>query len=129
MKTDLLPAIAAAIAALTLATSAFAVDDGIAAPPRVRQMLNERELANSPSVAARPAMSCPKCADVRIVKVNRPAKGAEILMGANQVAYTHACTACETKMTLVGEGKAKHVVATHSCSLAIASNPTCCASN
>ena len=41
----------------------------------------------------------------------------------------YTCTACETKLTVVGEGKAKHTVATHKCAADVPNPATCCASN
>jgi hypothetical protein len=88
-------------------------------------MLNERK-ASAP--AATPAMACGKCADVRSAKLTPQAKGAEIMTGAKQVTYVHGCGACDTKLTVAGEGKAKHQVATHTCSMDIAGTAGCCAS-
>jgi hypothetical protein len=132
MKTSILSTIATVVAALTFTSAAYAQykpvgDDGIAASPKVRQMLNERP-ASVTTTAAAPAMACPKCADVRIAKVSPQAKGAEIMTSTKQVTYSHACTSCETKLAVAGVGKAKHQVATHSCSMNVASNPNCCAS-
>jgi len=67
-------------------------------------------------------MTCPKCADVRTVKVSPQAKGSEIMMGVKQVSYRHTCIGCDTKLNLVGEGKAKHQVATHNCTAKSANN-------
>ena len=130
METNLLATVAAA---LTIATAAYAQykpvgDDGVAASPKVRQVLNERQASVASSLAAAPAMACPKCADIRIAKISPQAKGAEILTGTKQVTYLHACTGCDTKLTLVGQGKAKHTVATHTCSMEAASTPGCCTS-
>jgi hypothetical protein len=130
MKTNLLSAILTAVATLTISTTAYAQykavsDDSIAASPKVRQMLNERK-ASAP--AAAPAMACSKCADVRSVKLIPQAKGVEIMTGTKQVTYSHGCGSCDTKLTVAGEGKAKHEVATHTCAMDIASTAGCCAS-
>jgi hypothetical protein len=127
--------VAAAIAAFAFTSSANAQykptgDDGITASPKVRQVLNERKasLASAKTVAL-PAMSCPKCADVRTVQRNPQAKGGQILAGtANQVVFKHTCTACDVKWTVVGGGKGKHSVATHTCTADVPNNLTCCAS-
>lgn len=82
MKTNFSPKIALAVvalAALAFAGTASAQykpvgDDGIAASPRVRQMLNERKASTAPSVAPVPAMACPKCADVLATQANPQAK-------------------------------------------------------
>ena len=132
MKTHLLSNLAAVVVVLTLASAAYAqskpAGDGIAASPKVRQALNERTAATAPVVSAVPAMSCPKCADVRTAKLSPQAKGAEVLTGTRQVTYTHVCGGCETKLTIAGEGKTKHQVASHECAMAPDSMPTCCAS-
>ena len=86
-------------------------DDGIAASPKVRQMLNERKASTAPVVAASPAMACPKCADVITTEVNRQAKGGQVLAG----------TAIQKA--------AKHTVATHKCAADVPNQATCCASN
>ena len=124
---------AVALAALTFASTVNAQSrpaggDGIAAPPRVIQMLNERR-AYIPAAATH-AMACPKCANVRTAEVNRQAKGAEILAGAATITVTkHTCTGCETKLNVAGQGKAKHMVATHTCAADVPNPKTCCASN
>ena len=133
MKTNLLCTITTAVAALTFATAAYGGytpvgADGITASPRLRQMLNERPASVNTAAAVAPAMTCPKCAEVRTVKVSPQAKGSEIMMGVKQVSYRHACVDCVTKLTVVGEGKAKHLVATHNCTAKIANNLDCCAS-
>lgn len=130
MKTNLLSAILTAVAALTISTAAYAQykpvsDDGIAASPKVRQMLNARK-ASAP--AATPALACSKCVDVLSGKLTPQAKGAETMTGTKQVTYAHGCGSCDTKLTVAGEGKAKHQVATHTCSMETASTAGCCAS-
>jgi hypothetical protein len=132
MKTNLLCAITTAVAALTFASAAYAGytpvgADGITASPRLRWTLNERPASAGTTKAAAPAMTCPKCADVRTAKVSPQAKGGEIMMGAKQVSYSHACPGCGTKLTVVGEGKAKHQVASHKCTAETSDNLACCA--
>ena len=138
MKTNHSPKIAfasVALAVLAFASTAGAqykpaVDNGIAASPKVRQNLSERKASTGPVVAAAPAMDCPKCADVLTTEVNRQAKGAEALAGAATRTVTkHACSACETKLTAAGEGKAKHTVATHKCAADVPNPATCCVAN
>src|SRR5262245_32497216 len=105
MKSIRIPlTIATALAALTLTTAANAQykpvgDDGIAASPKVRQMLNEHKASAVPAVAVTPAMACPKCAEVFTTEANRHAKGAQVLAGAaTQKVAKHTCNACETKL-------------------------------
>ncbi len=118
----------AAVAALTLTASAYAqyqsADDGITASPKVRQMLNERK-ASAPARASA-AMACEKCQEVRSAKMSPQAKGAEIMMGSKQVSYMHGCPACDTQTSVAGEGKSKHQVATHRCTMQAPSVPGCC---
>jgi hypothetical protein len=135
MKTIRIPLMVATLAALAFTTAANAQyqavgDDGIAASPKVRQMLNERNAVANPGVAVLPAMGCPKCADVKITTVNPFAKGGQFLAGtATITAVKHTCTACTTSLTVTGEGKAKHTVATHTCTAGVPNPATCCAMN
>ena len=104
-------------------------DDGIAASPKVRQMLNERNASTAPPLAS-PAMACPKCADVLTTVGNPHAKAGQVLAGtATQKVIRHTCTACQTTMTVVGQGKARHTVATHKCSADVLNPTNCCAMN
>lgn len=121
-RTSKLAMLAVTIITLTFVNVANAqyktVEDGIAASPRVRQMLNELKASSSTAAAkAQPAAKCcPKCTNVRTTVPNREAKGAEILAGATtKVVNRHGCKVCETKLTVRGEGKNKHTVATHKC--------------
>jgi hypothetical protein len=138
MKTNHSPKIAfaaVALAALAFAGTAGAQsitvgDDGIAASPKVRQMLNERKACATPAVVAFPAMACPECADVFTTQVDRQAKGGQVLAGtATQKVAKHTCSACQTRLTVVGEGKARHMVATHKCDADVPNQATCCAVN
>jgi hypothetical protein len=93
-------------------------------------MLNERKASAAPAVAVAPVMACPKCADILTSEVNRQAKGGEILAGAaTRTVAKHTCTSCEIKLTVVGEGKARHQVAIHKCAADVPNPATCCASN
>ena len=127
MKTNRLLAIAVAVAALAITTAARA-DDGVAASPKVRQRLNERK-APAPAAAAASTMACDKCTDSITAKGNPQAKGAEAMKGVMQAAITHDCSSCGTRLTVAGEGKAKHQVATHTCGMQTApAAASCCAS-
>lgn len=125
---------ASAVVALTFmgdanAQNKAASDDGIAASPKVRQTLTERKASANPAAAPVSTMSCPKCAEVLATQPNRQAKGAEVLVGAKTAEIRHTCSGCEVKWTVAGEGKAKHTVATHTCSADVPNNKTCCAAN
>jgi len=103
-------------------------DDGIAASPKVRQALNDRAASANIATAKVAAMACPKCKDVSVTEPNRQAKAGQILMGAaTKVVAKHACGACDTNLDVVGTGKAKRTVATHTCTAPVANNRTCCA--
>jgi hypothetical protein len=139
MKTNRLPSVLratnlvlAAIATLVLASAANAQTkpangDGIAASPKVRQMLNERKKSYATNAVRAPAMACAKCFDIWTTKLNPQAKGAEVLAGAaTKLVAKHACGGCETSWTVVGGGKTKHSVATHKCTAEVANNFACC---
>ena len=140
MKTNRIPSIlrsskllltTTAVTALALVTIANAQnksqrDDGIAASPKVRQALTERQASATPAVTPVSAMSCPKCAEVQSTQPKRQAKGAEVLVGARSTEIKHSCAGCEVKWTVEGEGKARHSVATHKCTADVPNNNTCC---
>ena len=126
-----------ALAGLTLATAAFVTvaiaadtqykavgDDGIAASPKVRQVLNAAAPATTTAKVV--AMACPKCADFSVAAPNRQAKGAEILAGATKVVAKHTCVGCDSSLSVVGSGKDKHNVMTHKCTAGSANNQICC---
>ena len=125
--------VATAIAVLAFTSAAKAqykpaVDDGIAASPRVRQMLNERKALPAQTTTEKTSMTCPKCGDVLKTEVDRHAKGAQVLAGkGTKVVASHSCTGCEVTWKVVGEGKAKQSVATHKCTAEVAKNAPCCA--
>src|SRR5579863_5048170 len=137
MKANRLPEIAHPItlAAVALAALAFAStanvqfkavrDDGL--PKSGKCSTSAKPQPPLPSQS--PAMACSKCADVLTTELNRQAKGGELLAGAaSKIVAKHTCTACETKLTVAGEGKAKHTVATHKCTADVPNPLTCCAS-
>ncbi|HEV2210721.1 MAG TPA: hypothetical protein VG167_18255 [Verrucomicrobiae bacterium] len=124
-----------ALAALVLAGNATAQyipagHHGIAASPKVRQMLNQPKASPAPSPAMLPLMACPKCSDVLTTQVNRQVKAGQVLAkSATQKVPWHTCTACETKLTLAGEDKARHTLATHKCAAGAPNPAACCATN
>ena len=128
-----------AIAALTLATAAFATlaiaadvqykavgDDGIAASPKVRQALDAAAASKTATTAKVVAMACPKCTDISVAAPIRQAKGAEILAGATKVVAKHTCAGCNSSLSVVGTGKDRHNVATHKCTANVVNNQICC---
>jgi hypothetical protein len=119
----------ALLAAFTLADVASAQTvgaDGIVASPKLRAALNEKALSAALATVMDPAMACRKCADISVTEP-RQAKGAEILAGtATKLVVKHTCGGCDTKLDVVGTGKAKQTVATHTCTAPAANNRTCC---
>jgi hypothetical protein len=106
-------------------------DDGIAASPKVRQMLNERKASSSAAVID-VSMSCPKCKNVWDVRRNAEAKGAQVLVSAGvttRAMPSHLCADCRNKWEVVGQGKAKQSIAMHSCTGCGALNVACCSSD
>ena len=102
-------------------------DDGIAASPKVRQMMMKP--IPSPAAVAGPkagdmgAMACPKCKTSLVTYVDTQ-KGH---IKTTTTVPTHACAGCEQKFTVVGEGKGKHNVVTHVCKQSVTTEALCCA--
>ena len=128
---------AAGLVLATAATFALAADaqynavgpDGIAASPKVRQALNANAASAAVATAKVAAMACPKCNDISVTEPNTQAKGGQILMGVGTKAVTkHTCGSCDSKLEMVGTGKATRTVATHTCTAAVAKTATCCGS-
>lgn len=127
MNTNLLTSIAIGIATIALSSTGYAQfkithEDGIAASPKTRQMINEHR-PTTPAV--KPAMDCAQCVEVRSAKLPAQAKGSEIMTGAKQVSFSHGCASCDTQISVKSKGKEKQQVATHTCSMEVAAN--CCA--
>jgi hypothetical protein len=110
------------------AQSQLAADNGIAASPKVRAQLDERKARLNTVVASPAAFSavhkCADCTDTWVTVVDKGTKGPNHLVTK---VSRHNCAACDTKITVVGTGKAKHDVATHSCNAEV--KPLCCAIN
>jgi hypothetical protein len=123
---------ATVLAAFALAGAANAQykavgDDGIAASPKVRQALNAQAASANMATAKVSAMACAKCKDVTVTQTNPQAKGAEVLTGTDyKLVNKHTCGACNTRLDVVGTGKAKTTIATHTCAAPVANNSTCC---
>ncbi len=69
-------------------------------------------------------MACPTCTDRISQTVDRAARGANKPMITTR---THECTGCSTTKSLVGHGKQKHEVVSHSCTYQQKGKPNCCA--
>lgn len=97
-------------------------DDGITASPKLRQFLDEyhRNHSPTPKPAEIPKMACPKCTDFTyaIPDLEPRGLGARTLMaGGTPMKWvrSHNCIACGTEWKIVGHGKAKQSIATHTC--------------
>src|SRR3974377_608792 len=109
--------------------------DGIAASPKVRQALNERE-RSSPVMAPilsygdvvglkdgdMVAMACPKCKTITVTHINTQ-KGH---IQTTTTGLEHLCPGCEQKFVVVGEGKGKHNVVKHVCKKCGSTDAFCC---
>jgi hypothetical protein len=69
-------------------------------------------------------MSCPKCKDTYVTKVEHSFKG----MNPEQLktAVAHLCPACETKIVSEGQGKAKTDKLVHVCKTCGSKDVSCC---
>jgi hypothetical protein len=116
-----------ALASLAIGQAKAANDDGIAASPKVRQMMNERKMSNATKAVPAPVMACPKCVDTWTKQVNLQAKGAEVLTGtASKLVAKHSCKGCDTTWAVVGGGKSKQAAATHKCAAEPGNTFACC---
>src|SRR6266446_7930268 len=105
-------------------------DDGIAASPKVRYQLNDRNAGINIGPAVVPAMACPMCKDVWVILPDRHAKGAQVLVSGGvptQTIARHLCAGCETTVTTEGLSKqTRHDVVTHKCTGCGAEILSCC---
>ncbi len=102
-------------------------DDGIAASPKVRQMLNEiktREQAEALKPGDAIAMVCAKCKSVMVHNVTTEKGHIKVMT----VGEKHLCPGCNTYIKVVGGGKqgAKDEV-THVCEKCGEDSVFCCA--
>jgi hypothetical protein len=89
-------------------------DDGIAASPKVRQMLDGRKAqaeVKTIKLEAATAMACDKCKSVPFRSVTTE-KGhiKNVTIGEK-----HVCSGCTTTIGVAGVGKGKHDVVKHVC--------------
>jgi len=108
-------------------TIAFALFAGVAGGLKAQQTGSAKggaTLLVPPSAPAVPsdrtAMSCPKCKTEVLNPVDWTARG------ANKPTYLlvrHLCDGCDTTISVQGQGKAKHDVATHKCT---SGQKSCC---
>ena len=101
-----------------------AVDDGIAASPKLRQQLDERSAWRNTATAPVASMSCPKCKDEYSTRTDLTARGAN---KPTVVVARHLCGGCDTTIAVGGgHGKTKYDVVTHTCNSCGAASLACC---
>ncbi len=124
----------AALAALALLSFAAPVqaqykpagDDGIAASPKVRQMLNEiktREQAEALKPGDTIAMVCTKCKSVMVHNVTTEKGHIQVMT----VGEKHLCPGCNTYITVVGVGHGAKNEVKHVCEKCGEDSVFCCA--
>jgi len=132
MKATNLMAALAGTALLALASPVQAQhkpagDDGIAASPKVRQMLNEiktREQAAALKPGDTLAMVCAKCKSVMLHNVTTEKGHIKVMT----IGEKHLCPGCNTTIEVVGTGKGKHDEVKHVCKACGDDSVFCCAS-
>lgn len=86
-----------------------------------------QKLMNAPSATViasnAKAMACPKCATEF---VERAVVEMKATAPKTQLVARHLCNSCETTITVLGHGKAKHDVATHKCTSCGTDTLACC---
>jgi hypothetical protein len=120
------------IALLSLSSPALAQDkaagdDGIAASPKVRQMLSEiktRAQAESLKPGDSIAMVCTKCKSVMVHNVTTEKGHIKVMT----VGEKHLCPGCNSMITVVGTGKGIHNEVKHTCEKCGDDSIFCCAS-
>jgi hypothetical protein len=76
------------------------------------------------------AMVCAKCKTVWVTRVKQGTKGAQLLMEGGQpkeLIGTHACSGCNSTLTVVGVQKGAHTELKHSCKACGDDSAFCCA--
>lgn len=90
-----------------------------------RSITPKREPSNSKS------MSCAKCKDVWVTKADKEMKGfgSKTLVAHDTPTIKvakHLCGGCGSEWATVGEGKGRHLVASHTCTSCAAESLACC---
>ncbi len=104
----------------------------IAASPRVRAQMAERQATVAPVVSETSSMACPKCIEAWVAQVdtNPRGMGARTLMGqTTRLVVRHLCEGCGTQWTTAGTSKGLHAVASHKCTSCGADSLACCGSS
>jgi uncharacterized protein with PIN domain len=109
-------------AVMSIAATAFLTYSVSADPIKGAQLLLKRPTAsNSTSAAAVKPHDCAMCQDVTKVVKTASNKGA---YAKTTLVAEHMCPSCNTRIETVGQGKAAHSVAQHTC--ALGRTPSCC---
>jgi hypothetical protein len=135
ITTNITKALIAALAGLALLSVASPVlaqdktagDDGIAASPKVRQMLTEiksRAEAESLKPGDSIAMVCTKCKSVMVHNVTTQKGHIQVMT----VGEKHLCPGCNTYITVVGVGHGAKNEVKHVCEKCGDDSVFCCAS-
>jgi len=96
---------------------------GIAASPKLREMMNSQAgLAAPPASLA--THLCAMCKDDYVTRVDQTAKGA---IKSTVTVATRLCPGCETTVSTVGQGKTGQNVVTHKCLTDGTESVDCCA--
>ena len=125
-----LPAIAAVIVGLAISTSgtaSAATPEGKGASllmPAAKVQPAQTQTVTGSMKAIHD--SCSLCRDVPVVVVDRISKGSK--HEERSTVMSHQCPACETKITIVGHGKAKTDKAVHTCKADGGKAKACCGS-
>lgn len=100
-------------------------DDGIAASPKLRQFLDEYKRGRTPAPPPKrlPQMSCPKCKDEHLRRVDWSARGA---YKPSITVTKHLCGGCRNTWLVSGHGRAKTTTAVHTCTSCGEENLACC---
>jgi hypothetical protein len=113
---------------LTAAVCALALSFGTAAyaekGAETLVRLTRGSAPDKTEIVAQPAHKCANCTDSLISVVDNGTKGPNHLV--TKVVH-HNCSACDTKFTTQGTGKAKQLVAMHTCGADL--KAACCAAN
>lgn len=86
--------------------------------------LNRSKAPSSDKADTAIPMSCPKCRSEWTSRTDYTARGA---MKPKVWVEKHLCEGCDTTISVVGHGKAKHDVVTHKCASCGATDASCCA--
>jgi hypothetical protein len=138
MKTNVIKSSLIACAAFALAFTANAADDTKPMKPMkggehqlmLLQGVNTKHEVDKLKTDDSLAMVCAKCKTVWVTRVKQGTKGAQLLMEGGQpkeLIGTHACTGCNSTLTVVGHAKGDILELKHSCKACGDDSAFCCA--